>query len=101
MKIRNHPKIKPTIKKWPPTWFGSGTSPTGEEGILIHARIVKASRRPPDPDHLNIEIKYQGNTFSGAVRSDDPDFIAVLCTEFNDHCVGMTIQDIGDRDVNF
>ena len=100
MQVRKHPKIK----SWPPLWDGfySGHDEhaTGEKVALKKVTLVKDPRRPPyrKPDHLTLTIEYEGNEFKGILWADGPDFVARLCEKLKS-CIGMSIQEIGDLEV--
>jgi hypothetical protein len=102
MHLKKHPKIK----DWPPVWSsfyaGNDKLPIGDEGTLKDVTIVKDSRLPPHktPDFLKLTIEYEGNTFEGSLRSDDPNFVELLCERLKG-CIGTSIQEVGNLDLGF
>lgn len=104
MKLQDHPKIY----AWPPSPGGvyKGAQPLASagQGTLKDVEVIKNSGRPPhNPDYLSLTIEFQGHNFDGTLppNGDHPDFIAQLYDLLKAHCIGMSIQDIGNVDIPF
>lgn len=81
MRLRHHPKLRwKGSSTWPPELggsYGPGTRfPTGEEGVLKEVRLLDADRI--GPARLELDVKYEGHTFSGNLLSEDPKFLQGL-----------------------
>ena len=103
MRIGSHPKV--TGQHWPGQFGGSvgaSIAPTNiPDGIFKNATVERGFGSSASADYLSIQIDWQGHEVITDLMSDDLNFLDELCVELNTHCQGMTIKDIGNRDVNF
>jgi hypothetical protein len=53
---------------------------------------------PGDPAHLELQIEYHGQAFTGRIRCDDPAFLPPLHAQLRG-CVGHSVQDIGSLEI--
>lgn len=104
MKIRKHSQIK--WQEWlqPRVKTGSGFRyPPSDVGECV-LKGVKYHRRDRDkPDHLSLDLEDEDKKqkFSVIHSFDDPDFAVRLYKKLKDDCVGMSIREIGEVEVDF
>jgi hypothetical protein len=50
---------------------------------------------------VEIETEYQGQRVTGLYAIEDKDFAERLCQRLNADCIGKTIREIGEMDIDF
>ncbi len=98
MQIRTHSKLK----KWPPSWssWGSQFLEAGEEDCgLEDTKIIGPNR--VGREGLCLVVKYQGNQHQGTLMSDDSIFLRQLHEKLQKECLGLSIRQIGNLDIDF
>lgn len=94
MLLRDHPKIAP----WPLTsgWACVGATPTGREvGALILRNVLIKT-----PARLELVVDYKGGDCIFIKDCDDGDF-AVSLYEKMKGCLGCSLREIGDLEIDF
>src|SRR5947209_8639567 len=98
--LRYHPKMKwRNATSWPPPWAGSygpgSKFPIGEMGVLKNVEYRQSYGQLPE--HLTLDIEYEGGIFSGALCVDDPQLLTRLYPWLRER-LGSTIRKIGDME---
>ncbi|HTX53865.1 MAG TPA: hypothetical protein VMD08_10655 [Candidatus Baltobacteraceae bacterium] len=101
IQLRNHPRMAwHGFSNWPPQWGHAhepGTQvPIGELGILRGVHLTGSD--PGDPAHLELQIEYRGQAFTGRICCDDPTFLQPLHAQLRGY-VGHSVQDIGSLEI--
>ena len=101
MKIKDHPNIiKNIYGAWSPshTTMTSGTGHKFPSGNVDDCILKEAKNHP---DHVDLVLEYQGQQTHVSEPFADLNFAKKFCDKLNADCIGKTIKDIGDIDINF
>lgn len=101
MKVKEHPQIKyPAGGSWTqPTGRSAMGSPppTGDIGECI----LKKATYIPNPAHMKIQVDCQGKEVIGSYDIADEDFAEKLGKKLDANCIGKTIREIGEMEIDF
>jgi hypothetical protein len=104
MKIKDHPKM--TGRLTGGTWFhpttkASSTLPNDiGEWVLVEAQFIPASLSVQSVA-VRMHLAKEGNEGQAFLLFDDADFAQKFCHKLNADCQGITIQDIGEGEIDF
>jgi hypothetical protein len=101
IQLRNYPRMSwHGFSNWPPQWGDAHESgaevPVGELGILKGVQLAAPDSK--SPAHLELQIEYGGQAFTGRICCDDATFLQPLHTQLLG-CIGHSMQDIGSLEI--
>ena len=102
MKIKNHPRIKYGSRSWtePPGQSHSGPAHPADIGECTLKEAVYYPKLNGTPGYMAITADCKGQRITAQYGIDDEKFGEKLCQKLTADCIGKTMREIGEIEID-